>query len=154
MSTNVEDLFVPYEESLALKGLGFDEPCFAYYDEEDSEKQVYEYANCSHNVTSNRSCYNDDFLSVTNTQLDNYGAFGAKDEEGEESFSRWTAPLYQQAFRWFRDEHNLRYKFEPSRENTVDIFIWADIGWEYFKNANEEQAELVCLRKLIQILKS
>lgn len=27
--------FVPYEEALALKGLGFDEPCFAYYTNED-----------------------------------------------------------------------------------------------------------------------
>jgi len=29
-----------------------------------------------------------------NEQLDKYGAFGAKDEEGEESFSRWTAPQH------------------------------------------------------------
>lgn len=27
----MNELFVPYEESLELKELSFDEPCFAYY---------------------------------------------------------------------------------------------------------------------------
>ncbi len=32
MTENYEKDFVPYEQALALKELGFDEPCFAYYD--------------------------------------------------------------------------------------------------------------------------
>jgi len=55
--------------------------------------------------------------------------------------------------RWFRENYNLRYKFEPSREKTVDIFIWNIVGWEYFKNTKEEEAELACLIKLIEIVK-
>ena len=118
MSTNIEDLFVPYKEAIALKELGFNEPCLKLWDgigHHFDQKDWFDW-----NQSKN-------FVSI---------------------------PLYQQAFKWFRDKHNLRYKFEPSRENTVDIFIWTDIGWEYFKNANEEKAELVCLRKLIQISKS
>jgi hypothetical protein len=28
---NIEELFVPYQEALALKELGFNEPCFTWY---------------------------------------------------------------------------------------------------------------------------
>jgi hypothetical protein len=28
----MENEFIPYEQALALKELGFDEPCLAYYD--------------------------------------------------------------------------------------------------------------------------
>ena len=31
MNTNYEKDFVPYEQALALKELGFDEPCFGFY---------------------------------------------------------------------------------------------------------------------------
>ena len=170
----MNELFVPYEESLQLKELGFDKPCFAYYDEEDSSQTVYEYANCNGNVTGDKACYNDDFLSVTNSQLDKYGAFCAKDDEGEESFSRWTAPTFSQAFKFFRDNHNLR--------GTIMDFIDDELGveWDYEiavigtdvdekgnykplvdysvddksrKFKTYEEAELACLCKLIQIVK-
>ena len=134
--TNLEQEFVPYQESSELKELGFDEPCFCYYDEEDNAGRIYEYANCNRNVTGGRACYNDNFLSVTNSQLDRYGAFSAKDEGGENSFSRWTAPTFSQAFRWFREKYNLD---------------GAIVGQQWRRN---EEAELACLRKLIEIVKS
>lgn len=132
MSTNIEHLFVPYEESLELKELGFDDSCLYHW-----------HKSCKTHPFTNE-VFNPNCRPRTNS--------GIKDI-GDENHV-WSAPIFSQAFKWFRDEHNLRYKFEPSRENTVDIFIWTDIGWEYFKNANEEKAELVCLRKLIQISKS
>lgn len=33
----IEKEFVPYEQALALKELGFDEPCFGYYDNQRKE---------------------------------------------------------------------------------------------------------------------
>jgi hypothetical protein len=101
---NIQDIFVPYNLSWELKKLGFDEPCFAYYDEETGQTSHYEYANCARNVTGGKTCYNDDFLSVSNSQLDEYGAFCAKDEEGEESYDRWTAVLYEQAFSFMENK--------------------------------------------------
>jgi hypothetical protein len=150
--------FIPYQQALELKKLGFDEPCFAYYDEEDNTGQIYEYANCSGNVTSDKACYNDDFLSVTNSQLDKYGAFCSKDEEGEESYERWTAPTYSQAFRFFREKYgylvspfqneNNLFFFEIGKLNTLKTEHYSK-DWETY-----EDAEISCLVKLIEIIKN
>jgi hypothetical protein len=36
----VESLFVPYEIALALKELGFEEPCFGFYDDMENNKPI------------------------------------------------------------------------------------------------------------------
>ena len=118
--------FIPYEEALALKELGFDEPCFGSYVKLTETQNTF---------------FMNDVVSEIDRETPLHESLITK------------APLYQQAFRWFREKHNLKYKFEPSRENTVDIFIWEIVGWEYFKTIDEKQAEIVCLRKLIQIIK-
>jgi hypothetical protein len=150
--------FIPSNEALELKKLEFDEPCFGYYDEEDIEQQVYEYANCSDNVTGGKACYHEGFLSVTNSQLDEYGAFSAKDDDGLECYERWTAPTFSQAFRFFREKY--------------ELYAWVKVEYEYGgitptyyitgKRQGDipggpfntyEDAELQCLRKLIEIVK-
>jgi hypothetical protein len=63
-----EKEFIPYEQALALKELGFDEPCFAVYIDKTLIME-------------------DDWLYSTN----------------QDTFiesCNFTAPLYQQAFRW------------------------------------------------------
>jgi len=57
--------FVPYEQALELKELGFDEPCIMTYLNGELDKELF--------------LFNHSIL----------------------------APLYQQAFRWFREKHNL-----------------------------------------------
>jgi len=154
---NLEQEFIPYQEALELKELGFDKPCFCYYDEEDNAGRIYEYANCNRNVTGGRACYNDNFLSVTNSQLDRYGAFSAKDEGGENSFSRWTAPTFSQAFRWFRGKYNLDGLIEGRGYEYKRYYIYTINGtWHPSQPAlnSYEEAELACLRKLIEIVKS
>lgn len=158
----MNELFVPYIEALELKQLGFDEPCFGYYDEEGDD-ELYEYADCSGNVTGNKSCYNYDFLSVTNSQLNEYGAFSSKDDNDEEVYERWTAPLYTQAFKFFRDNFGLYQHIQRISENWYTPVLSASgkfrlghIGQEFSNRYNfntHEEAELECLRKLIQIVK-
>jgi len=65
----MESLFVLYEIALALKELGFDEPCLGYYDK---------------------------------TQTFHLCSFQNMNDKGFVS-----APLYQQAFRWFREKYDL-----------------------------------------------
>jgi hypothetical protein len=119
----MEKEFIPYEQALALKELGFDEPCFGWY------------SNMDGNVF--RQGYCETYLGIENC---------AK------------APLYQQAFRWFREEHNL---WQIVMQNT-------DIDWTYdilpitgIVDYNlfdvfptYEEAELECLKKLIEIVKN
>ena len=113
--------FIPYEQALALKGLGFDELCFGWYNERQT------------------------LLWFTQ---DN---FWHEMDEAE-----CIAPLYQQAFRWFREkcvfyvnmvEPDLFYfvvhLVNPIKEPT-DLFIS-----EHCKT--HEEAELACLKKLIEL---
>ena len=118
--------FVPYEQALALKELGFDEPCLAYYT---------------------------DGLPIGYKLVTNFiGQFtNSKLKNGEVS-----APLYQQAFRWFREKYRLtglieigtqEYSFLIFNENTDSRKITSSMNGTY------EEAELACLKKLIELVK-
>jgi hypothetical protein len=108
--------FIPYEQALELKELGFDEKCLAYY-----------------NIDP---IFSKPFILI------------------EESFDyKWClpAPLYQQAFRWFREKYSiLLYKdYGKVPHFTIIqnlIFENPDITYE--------EAELACLKKLIEIVKN
>jgi hypothetical protein len=71
-----------------------------------------------------------------------------------------TAPLYQQAFRWFREKYNLDKVIYPTLGSEGNYYI------NIFQNYNSdnslywncsyetlEEAELECLKKLISIVK-
>lgn len=66
--------FIPYEQALELKELGFNEPCLSSWMENDYIVQYQK-----------RHKEDDTYLP---------------------------APLYQQAFRWFRDKYDLHYQIE------------------------------------------
>jgi hypothetical protein len=66
------------------------------------------------------------------------------------------APLYQQAFRWFREKglHSaIMPKITPS--NTIVYYIYEGKPKKDWNNCFEtyEEAELECLKKLIEIVK-
>ena len=135
----IEKEFVPYEEALALKQLGFDEPCFAFYDESlyfpNNENQYGTFCNQKLDVTS---C---------------------------------SAPLYQQAFKWFREKYDFHYSIDRKRSQhdfewgyNWSLYNYTGICSEYLTShpdapAGEwvyetyEEAELACLKKLIEIVK-
>jgi len=122
--------FIPYEQALELKQLGFDEPCFAFYDE-----SLY--------FPNNENQYG----TFCNQKLD---------------VPFCSAPLYQQVFRWFREKYNLdisintvysKYNEILSRKYSGVIDnegVFTNVG---FYDTYEE-AELTCLKKLIEIVKS
>jgi hypothetical protein len=105
--------FIPYEQALALKELGFDEPCFGYY-------------------------------SIDSLNLKTPTFNMGKPFEYE-----WClrAPLYQQAFRWFREKHGLRHfiEYDNGHYNAV-----VQSSLVYHCDTHEE-AELACLKKLIEL---
>lgn len=69
------------------------------------------------------------------------------------------APLYQQAFRWFREEHNLIssvtgiFKDETKTDLEYWYYILQESDEEIFYSSYEE-AELECLKQLIKIVKN
>jgi|2_EtaG_2_1085320.scaffolds.fasta_scaffold78468_3 hypothetical protein len=118
--------FIPYEEALALKELGFEEKCLGYY-------------------------YNGDYFLGTANSL------SYKEILGNNAI---LTPLYQQAFRWFREKYNLHAIFEHDSDNYYYViqgvndfdFTTIDGSEENELYLIHKEAELACLRKLIEIL--
>ena len=143
--------FVPYEQALELKEIGFDEECLVLYDGRNSN-EIY-------------------FNSVRDGSGD-YRPFKSNDKLG------WIgAPLYQQAFRWFRNKYNIAHSIDwmtrsggeyPSgyiahfrgiNENILPIYNLV-LNQSNLIVLNKtvfptyEEAELACLIKLIEMVKN
>jgi hypothetical protein len=129
--------FVTYEQALALKELGFDEPCFgAYISKSISILGTEEY---DMSFIPQNSLFND---------IDEYDII--------------SAPLKQQAFRWFREKHDLKHEIinDLSNDliNTMYVYSIFYVYNIFLVNRSEEyktyeEAEQACLDKLIEIIK-
>ena len=75
--------FIPYKQALELKELGFNEECFGYY----TLAEVRDYKNNGLDIRN----------EITLNTLNGYRKY---DDESQTS-----APLYQQAFRWIRNQY-------------------------------------------------
>jgi hypothetical protein len=108
--------FIPFQQALELKELGFDEPCLG--------KFYYNHLEIGGNWR------NDDF------------------KEDPDIFI--SAPLYQQVFRWFREKYGVYFHQKKFDENKwwVEWGEWASPVFETY-----EEAELECVKKLIEIAK-
>jgi hypothetical protein len=134
----MEKEFIPYEQALALKELGFNEECIMYYAEGHPEGYY--------------------LRSRENTLNNTHWMFTADDNKGRDKMC--TAPLYQQALSWFREKHNLHSKVSwlPSfGEYWYSISSYDDCEI-HDSNAGidtktYEESELACLNKLIELVK-
>jgi hypothetical protein len=118
----MENEFIPYEQALALKELGFDEKCLGYFTKNSLELRE-PYPLCG---------------------------------------KTYSAILYQQAFRWFREKYGLEGQIKSWK--VLDTIVWyistESIGQPSRFKCYEvsvttpEEAELECLKKLIEITKN
>lgn len=165
--------FVPYEESLELKELGFDEECLAYYttgnpvtlDKEGNKTNfVLLSAKRSGELVGHGTVRNFLFKWLK----DNDRTYG----ELSTLSNSVTAPLYRQVFRWFREKHGL-HSFITGDLITYDIEIWdtrkhleihkfissltkeagefTNKDGKHYLFGTYEEAELECIKKLIEI---
>jgi hypothetical protein len=123
--------FLPYDRALKLKQLGFDEPCFARFNN-----------------------YGDLLIAHTEKYIIDNGV------DRSEFFT--LAPIFSQAFRWFRDKYFIhgepKYDGGLTKETAwYDYTIISNIDWDNSKIKDNqyktyEEAELACLDKLIEIV--
>ena len=120
----MEREFVPYDLALELKELDFDEPCFAIYGK--SEGYLFK-------------IHTDKFDTVD-----------------ELHFIK--APTFSQAFRFFREKYGLHYII--CKNIQMDGYGYREVVLIPYMEENEntifktyEEAELACIRKLIEIAK-
>ena len=125
----IEKEFVPYEEAFALKELGFNEPCLGYY-------------------LCRNSAFGIDDLEITIECVDLI----------RYDYASCKVPTFSQAFRWFRENYGLNY--EISYAGKVGEYHAFVKDYIYGNNGNSpsvftyEEAELECLKKLIEIVKT
>lgn len=138
--------FVPYEQAKELKELEFDEPCFTFYPNPKEDKMGFNgkyhsiregYKNSTVNALWIKR-YNKDFKCVT-------------------------TPTYSQAFRWFREKHGLYSSIVP-KKSYPDKYV-SGIEWNVVICGGDgieigpdgtytyAEAELACLKKLIELVK-
>ena len=133
----MEKEFVPYELALALKDIGYQSPnpiggyrggAIFYYDK--GSELFY----------------------------DGLPMYSSSYHEGQ-----IIAPLYQQAFRWFREKYDLDSFVKHLYKSTIKVGYYFGIdeykGVEFQMDFDAwydtyEEAELECLKKLIEIVKN
>ena len=136
--------FIPYEIALELRALGFDEPCLAYYD------IIYNALDQNHygKLVLGKD---PDHLRTEKQMLYIFGQ------------QKCLAPLYQQAFKFFRDKYKLNGLVRAFYDADLTICKF-DINIEQLNSEYEaysrmnmsctyEEAELECIKKLIEIAK-
>lgn len=134
--------FVTHEQALALKELGFDEPCFGYRESTfGKEKVIIEPSGL-----------------ITNTNFSKIF--------GEIRF-RLCTPTYSQAFRFFRKNHNMSHEIFKNEKAMIDYvaskgethlpkyrFGYTDDSYHIIGTCMEyEEAESACLDFLIKLVK-
>jgi hypothetical protein len=123
--------FVLYAEALELKELGFDEPCFGF------------------------------FVGLGDNKENPFTLMRIPSEKGQFKWvdNAFHTPTYSQAFRWFRE----KYKLSGTPHYFTNGFYCYTINdMKNSKKSNRlftefetyEEAELACLRKLIEIVKN
>lgn len=120
--------FIPYEQALALQQLGFNEECFGTWFELEGK----------YSIIIRNNLYRNDLQTPS--------------------------PLYQQAFRFFREKYSLFGCIDLHTSTPIHWYIRIDdiIKNDYMYHSEDEnlkfdtyeEAELECLKKLIEIVKN
>jgi len=118
--------FIPYEQALALKELGFDEPCFGYFHQDDYVKPIITNIAKGQFIKNSKACSAPTFSQVFSFFREKYGC------EFHIICRRHTSIKYYEVF-----------LFDGNNSSMV-----------FGKSLKYEQAELELLNKLIEIFKN
>jgi hypothetical protein len=121
---------VPYQPSLDMKGLGFDEPCFGSYVKLTETQNTF---------------FMNDVVSEIDRETPLHESLITK------------APTFSQSFRFFREKYKLVFNFISYSIVKPREYHWS-ITWNDEAKASGivktyEESELACLLKLIEIVK-
>jgi hypothetical protein len=142
-NTTLSEEFIPYEQSLALKELGFDEPCFVYIYTGDTGNNIDHIIETKPSLAKN---YNLDLLCISK-------------------------PLYQQAFSFFREKHNWQSQIEATKDQYsfklgYNFYLWNNITGEEINTEPKgrpsgdwifesyQESQLECIKTLIEICRN
>jgi hypothetical protein len=133
----MKELFIPYEQALALKELGFDEGCLTFYPKEGKMGFDGKYHSIKEGYKNS---------TVNNIWIKRY----------KKNFECVAAPTFSQAFKFFREKYGLYYYVTTHDSTDFEWYIYDkdQNDWEDDTTQNtHEEAEFECLKRLIQISK-
>ena len=175
--------FANYSQSLSLKELGFDEPCFGYF----NGKEIYRLGGDSTLSIDKISMYRNTYLSFKD---ENLVIPNEEDWINHPNTIRRlrgiqvSAPLKQQVFKWFREKYKifgdihsapslvegvLNYSFSITTINELESSSHPSyFSYSYFLRHHEhthnkchylrfdtyEEADSACIDKLIELVKN
>ena len=138
--SKITEQFVPYKQAKELQELGFDEECFGFYQNDESLAIVLDEKDIQH-FTNKKALKNKTYQCI--------------------------APLYSQAFDWFREKYKLMISINVSsagyylsffKDEKFEYYFQVQIGKEPYLRMKEyyityQEAQLACLDKLIDLVK-
>lgn len=121
----MEKEFIPYEHSLEMKSIEFDEPCFGWYHDNTLEFDV-----------------------KANETIELHKLLGRFK-------NCCLAPTFPQSFRWFREKYGLTHSIRTFFNEEFYYEIYVSFNHEITSDTRNtyEEAELACLIALIEIVK-
>ena len=137
---------VPYQESLELKELGFDEKGFVKVRWLNSVHYQTKVPFEPH-ITMNGHDIKFEYPIPEKHPLTKFG------------FLELQVPTFSQAFRWFREKYGLRIRnyvfvnYSRGISEGFEIFKYSKDTIDRVEALTYEEAELACLKKLIEIVK-
>ena len=132
----MKNLFCTHNQSLALKELGFDEPCFAFY----------AIPNVGNKLFFDIDPDDGELTSLNQNQIyhNNLSEVG-----------RISAPLKSQVFEWFREKYGYWSYIKEATKGTCRFNI-EKFDEKFFNSGlfgSYDEAESACIDKLIEIVK-
>jgi hypothetical protein len=134
----MKEQFLDYRQAFHLKELGFDEPCFGYY-ESDETLQIIKHP-------SNQDNRNSLFLDCNKTNN-----------------VKISAPTKWQCLKWFREKHGLNYFIDcvgpkDGYQAFVDGYIYSSFLGEKCKDDypicfTYENAEIACIERMFELVR-
>lgn len=133
----MKNLFCTHNQSLALKELGFDEPCFAFY----------AIPNVGNKLFFDIDPDDGELTSLNQNQIyhNNLSEVG-----------RISAPLKSQVFEWFREKYGYWSYIKEATKGTCRFNI-EKFDEKFFNSGlfgSYDEAESACIDKLIEIVKN
>ena len=125
--TDLQKDLVPNEQSLELKALGFDKPCFAMYDEKGTVG----------------------FITYTNSKEDIWNCAAPTFSQAFRWFREKYELTSEVCVEQYRRKTNKKWMFSITYLNEDAMYEHSKTTFE-----NYEEAELACLNKLIKIVES
>jgi len=133
----MEKEFVPYEQALELKDLEFNEPCFMFYEQETSSKYL-------------QKGIDDEYWGDYSEPRD----WNSIPNKPWKPFCQCVStPTFAQTFRWFREKYDCHHTIQHNKKY-VGIAYSSVVNFSIDEFNTYEEAELACLKQLIEIVKS